>query len=337
MKIFNCLFTEALGGMEQSFLDYNEALSDLGHEVISILHKNSKIKDQIKGQAYFNNNRSKHDPLAALQLWRLVRTQRPDIIITHGNRAHYLMNLVRGKAITIGICHGNVGYITRSHFILTVSQSLRNSILEKHPEQQGKVFFLPNLVRIPKESQYREKISHKPVSIGFIGRLDREKGVDVFIDALSHLKQAHIPFKASIAGDGYDKGAIQDQIRNLNLEDEIELMGWVFNKNKFYSKVDIVCMPSYYEPFGIVALEALSHGIPLIVSNLPGPTEIVQDEKSALLIQPGDNQGLADAIKRLIEDAPLYHKLGKQGYERAHDFSYDQFKAKLKTTLDTFL
>jgi glycosyltransferase involved in cell wall biosynthesis len=323
MKILNVTFTTRLGGLEQSFLDYNNVLKFHAHEVIPVVHTRSEIilpKDDI---VYKIRSFSKYDPLALLALRSLVRKIMPSLIITHGNRAHYMMQKVANKAKVIGVAHGySFDYIKNCDYIISVSKHIKQSILELG-YKQDRIFHIPNMIKIPKNLDFVEpKFKKKPV-IGMIARFDKIKGIDIFIKALGLLKQKEVPFKAVIAGDGLERNNIESLIKEVNLEDNIAMLGWVEDKAKFYSNVDILCVPSLFEAFGIVILEALMHSKPTIVSELPGPLEVVTPNQDALIFKVGDIEGLAEQILYLLSNPSIAHSIAFNGFNKIKSYSME--------------
>lgn len=335
MKIINCLFTTALGGMEQSFLDYNQIFTSLGHDVISLLHKNTKILPNVSGRYCLNNNRSKYDVFALCRLKLFLRREKPDLIVTHGNRAHYLLNKIKGDVPSIGVCHGSIGYITRSHKIITVSQSLREEIVGLYPHFSDRIDHIPNIVSLtPREIKQVPDFKQRVPVIGFMGRLDPEKGAMILVEALRRLKADGACFKALIAGDGSQRSQVETQINLYGLQSDVQLLGWVQDKISFYDKIDILCVPSLSESFGIVILEGLCRSIPVIVTELPGPREIVSDRQNGLVVPVNNPLETAEAIKLLVEDSSLYMDVARSGYKSSMAYSFEAIQQKVKRFIE---
>jgi glycosyltransferase involved in cell wall biosynthesis len=323
MKILNVSFTTRLGGLEQTFLDYNNVLKLHSHEVRSVIHTGSKIilpKDDIIYRIW---SFSKYDPLALFVLKTLVREVLPDLIITHGNRAHYMMQRVAGRASVIGVAHGyGFDHIKNCDYIISVSQHIMQSIIDIG-YSEDRILHIPNMVKIPENLQFIEpKFKEVPV-IGMIARFEKIKGIDIFVKAMDLLKQKKIPFKAVIAGDGVERNNIKTLIKELNLEDDIEILGWVEDKAKFYNNVDILCIPSLEESFGIVILEAFMYSKPTIVSALPGPLEIVTPNQDAITFQVGNITELAEKIVYLLSNPELVQTMAEKGFNRVKSYSIE--------------
>jgi glycosyltransferase involved in cell wall biosynthesis len=96
------------------------------------------------------------------------------------------------------------------------------------------------------------------------------------------------------------------------------------NMPSLFHAADVVAVPSVTEPFGMVALEASASGLPVIASSTGGLPEVVEDERTGLLVSPGDATALARAIVRLARDGELRRRLGGAGRERALQFSWNR-------------
>lgn len=316
MKIFNVMFTTLPGGLEQAFLDYTDALTVQGHEVTPLIHTQSAIAHKINGQYYSVHSFSKYDPISLFKLKRIIQKDRPDVIVTHGNRAHYLMQKAAGKIPVIGVVHNpSFGPIMNGRAIICVSNELKEECYKRQKKDLQQIVHIPNMKKFPENMTYKIPHYSSPIVIGMAARLFDFKGGDVFVKALNILKLKNIPFKAKIAGDGPEFKNITALIKSLNLENDIEMLGWIDNLESFYNQLDIYCIPSLTEPFGLVILEGFTHSIPLVVSDASGPMEIVKHEHDALVFPKGDHTQLALSIERLINEPDLAGHLTQNGFD----------------------
>ena len=142
-------------------------------------------------------------------------------------------------------------------------------------------------------------------TILFVGRLSEEKGVNVLIDSLALLKSQHIKFKLTILGDGPSRENLEQQINRLQLNDSVELLGYVdqVTIREHLSMTDIFILPSFAEGIPVSLMEAMATGVPVITTHVGGISELVIDQQTGLLCYPSDPIGLANAIKTYISDA----------------------------------
>lgn len=336
MKILNVTFTTGKGGLEQAFLDYNTCLQMEHHEVAGLLHPSSYLKDLIKSPYHTVKNHSKYDPIALFRISRIISKEKPDIIITHGNRAHYMAvtatKLCSNKPIIVGICHGySFDYITKCDHIISVGIGMQKALIELgYPATQ--VHHIPNMIHIDEQSSITRQ-NRKPKVVGFIGRIDKSKGVDLLVSALSNIKKIGVQLQAIIAGHGSEQQNIESLIQSRGLQSDINMTGWVTDKTKFFSDIDILCVPSRSEPFGIVILEAFKHHTPVIASNVSGPLEIITPNHDGLIFESENIEDLSASITKLIQDPKLARDLATNGYQTALKYDIKNVSKQLNETL----
>jgi len=151
------------------------------------------------------------------------------------------------------------------------------------------------------------------LTIAYIGRFLWDKGLQEFIHAIRQIKQHHPTIRFLFIGDtDKNPAAIPlDKITAWVDEGLIEWWRWQSDMLKVYSKLHIVCLPSYREGLSRVLLEAAACSRAIITTNVPGCREIIQNGSNGLLIPAHDSQALADALKILIDSEALRSQLGK--------------------------
>ena len=97
---------------------------------------------------------------------------------------------------------------------------------------------------------------------------------------------------------------------------KLAFTGWVENKHDFFQGIDLFCLPSLHEPFGIVLLEAFCHGVPVVSSDSEGPTDIIAPDVDALLVKKNDAAALADALERLLADPERAQMMAQNAYQK---------------------
>ncbi|HEY2670806.1 MAG TPA: glycosyltransferase family 4 protein [Rugosimonospora sp.] len=149
--------------------------------------------------------------------------------------------------------------------------------------------------------------------IGFAGRLVYEKGVQDLVHALPELSDRHPGLRVVIAGDGPHKGELQSEIHRLRLDGRVNFAGFVGDDlPATFAASDAVVVPSIYEPFGMVALEAAAAGAPLAVSRTGGLAEIVQPGVTGVTFPAKDSDALAAAVGTLLTDGVSARRMARQ-------------------------
>jgi glycosyltransferase involved in cell wall biosynthesis len=158
--------------------------------------------------------------------------------------------------------------------------------------------------------------------IGSVGRLIEQKGLSYALDAFARLRQQFPSAHYVIIGDGPLRGELEARIDGLGLRGQAHLAGWHSDAARLMPAFDIFLMPSVWEGFGLVALEAMAARLPVIASKVSALPEIVVDRETGVLVPPGDVDGLCGALQRLLADAALRRAMGEAGRARLEsDFS----------------
>ncbi|MEM6338793.1 MAG: glycosyltransferase family 4 protein [Pseudomonadota bacterium] len=315
MRIFNIMMSRDLGGIQQAYIDYNDALLSQNHEVINIASAKAQINDQLT-PAHTLPNLAPWCFLSKIYLGILIQKYKPDIIICHGNRAiNFSCGSVKPKNTKIvGVSH-NYSYkkLKKCDFIITLSNDLRENLI-KHDISQDKFLHLSNMVRI--EKPYSPTPYNDPITIGSLGRFVEKKGFSYLIESIKLIRESGHNIRLIIGGDGKEKDKLKQLVSKLNLNKEIDFVGWVSDKDAFFNKIDIFCLPSVSEPFGIIALEAIEHSKPVVATNSGGPQEIIRHEQDGFIANISSAEALAKYLTLMIENPERANNMSKSAYDR---------------------
>lgn len=236
-----------------------------------------------------------------------------------------------------------------SHRVLSVSKSLRQRVIDLGLVNQSKVVVIgagsSNGVDVSRfqntgiESKNTEGLALDlglvpgvPV-VGFVGRLARDKGLDVLVRARRILAERGIDYQLLIVG-GIDDSSGADRINQLRQTGRPLIQtGHVSDVSPYYRIMDILCLPTLREGFPNVVLEAAAMGVPTVTTSATGAIDSVVDEETGLIAEVASSHDLADKLGRLIMDESLRCALGKNArihvksnYERRHVWSQlDEF------------
>src|SRR5690606_37841600 len=152
-----------------------------------------------------------------------------------------------------------------------------------------------------------------------MGRLVPEKGFHVLLDAFRLVLERTPKAKLVLAGEGPQRKALEEQAERLGIAQHVYFKGFATDpvRNRLLHVADVAVFPSLYEPFGIVALEAMSVGPPVVAARSGGLAEVVEHGETGFLVPPGDAGALADALVPLLISPGLREHLGRKGQERA--------------------
>jgi glycosyltransferase involved in cell wall biosynthesis len=160
-----------------------------------------------------------------------------------------------------------------------------------------------------------------PFTLLFVGRLVERKGVHVLLEALARLSDAERPVRLEVVGNGPERPALEALANSLGLGERVRFRGFVAEAEleRSLAERDALVLPAVVdrkgdvEGLGVVLLEALAHGTPVIASAAGGITDIVRDRETGLLVPPGDAAALAEAIRAYRDDPALRARLAQAG------------------------
>jgi glycosyltransferase involved in cell wall biosynthesis len=203
-----------------------------------------------------------------------------------------------------------------------------SDILARTPVRKFEIMSETGIERLPEPVDRTGR--RGDVRLLFVGRLIRTKGARDAIRALGLVRD--LPASLDVIGDGFDRGACESLVSELGLAGRIRFHGWLPRPRveEFYRSADAFVFPSYREPGGNVTFEAMSHGLPVLVSDLGGPGSVV-DDTCGIRVHPVSPEqyaaDLAAALTRLVEDPELRLALGAGGRRRAGEIGLWDNKA----------
>ena len=160
-----------------------------------------------------------------------------------------------------------------------------------------------------------------------MGRLVYEKGVQYLIGAMPKILERYHDAKLVIAGKGGMIEELKQEVINLGIQDKVCFAGYLNGKDvgKMYKAADISVFPSTYEPFGIVALEAMLAEIPIVVSDIGGLNEIVEHRQTGMKSYCGNSNSIADSILELLFDHQLATNVVKRAKNKVrNDYNWNK-------------
>ncbi|HZY70942.1 MAG TPA: glycosyltransferase family 4 protein [Thermoplasmata archaeon] len=203
---------------------------------------------------------------------------------------------------------------------------------------------LPSFAEIPasvRAAPTPEPPSTAPPTVGYLGRIEPYKGVLDLADAVGRLRSRFPDLRLDIAGEGPFRPKLEEHLRALGLTGTTTFRGRVEGaaKERWFAGIHLLAMPSNaWENFGLVALEALARGRPVVATRVGGIPDIVEDSSTGLLVSISEPEALARAIGRLLEDPGLRDRLGSEGRRRVLDrFTPERHVAALLAVYEAVL
>jgi glycosyltransferase involved in cell wall biosynthesis len=167
----------------------------------------------------------------------------------------------------------------------------------------GSVRSIPNLV--PDLGPVRP-VPHDGVVLGAVGRLDPQKGFDVLLEALVALPGVRLV----LVGEGRSRSDLQARARVLGVAGRVTFAGWSEDVRSHLAGFDVVVLPSRSEGFPLTIVEAMLAGLPVVATRVGSVAEAVRDGETGLLVGKDDPRALAAALRRLVDDRGLRHRMG---------------------------
>lgn len=359
MKILFVLPRMVTGGVERVTLRLVEGLLEHGHECAFALRRSyGEFLPEAKALCPVYEVAAGGLHQFVPKLAQLIRSWQPSHIVTafadvgvlthlaikQSGHKPYWVHGVHGThdavTATPGI-KGRLRYQLDQYFaawvykkagkVVAVSDGVRADILQRFTVDASQVVTIYNPVL--DESQFIPKSSttgfSTPPKIVALGRLAREKGFDILIDAMTQVVQ---PWQLEIWGDGKEKIALQNRIKAVGLQDYIRLCGHTSQPLEILRQADVFVLSSRYEGFGLVLVEALACGCRIVSTDCPhGPREILESGRYGLLVGNENAESLAKGINATLtarEDIDT-----KVMQKRALDFSTSKSIAAWSTIL----
>lgn len=221
-------------------------------------------------------------------------------------------------------------YMSKLDARIAVSTAARHFVSRYFP---GEYKIIPNGVDVAEYRNARAFPEYRDgkFNILFTGRLEPRKGATYLIRAYAALKAKHPETRLIVVGVGPQIGQLRRFVRDERVGDVL-FAGRVADgdKARFFRTADVFCAPSTgQESFGIVLLEAMAAGLPVVASDIHGYKRVVQRNVSGLLVEPRDAGALEAALERLIEDPVLRAALGEAGARKAPEFDWSHVTEQL--------
>lgn len=289
------------------------------------------------------SSRGRFDPLALGRLMQLLRDGHFDILHSHLFRADIYAGLAvarlgEHRPLLVSTRHNDdrfflnpfvglvhYGVSARQDLIIAISDHIARFTVSRgvrHPERVRRVYhgFEPPVTQaLEREGQHiRRELGIGPDTflVGNVGRLALQKGQRHLIAAMPLLLQRVPRARAIIAGGGDLEDYLCGLARELGVAERVQVLGPRKDVPALMHAIDVLVMPSIWEGFGLVLLEAMAAGRPIVASRVATIPEVVADGETGLLVPAGDPLALAEALALLAEQPALASRLGEAGRER---------------------
>ncbi len=225
--------------------------------------------------------------------------------------------------------------------VIAVSEATKRIMTDVERVPERKVVTVYNGAEpLPTPSPESIAALHRELGLGdeavclMMARLHEEKGHRVLFEALPEVLPHVSPLVVFLAGDGPHRDRLESEVRRRGLDSVVRFLGQRYDIPGLISLSSVVVLPSLAESFGFAALEAMTLSRPVVAARTGGIPEVVDDGTTGLLVPPGDADGLAVALSRILKDREWAAALGEEGCRRATFFSAERMMRGYEAVYD---
>ena len=343
MRVLQVSSARAFGGGERHLADLARGLQERGHEVFAALREGSPLRERLsflpEQNVYTLPLRNSLDLRSARKLARIAGERRADIIHAHVARDYAPAALAArfAPASRLVVTRHVLFPLSRAHWlalsnvarVIAVSESVARDLRTRKIFDGDKIRVVENGVNLARFERARaeaEPHTHgRPFRVGIIGELSVIKGQEEFVRAAALIgKDFGGRVEFLIAGEDNSRGGeyrarIERLVNELNLADDVRLLGRVEDVPSLVFKLDVLVSASYSESFGMSMAEALVCGVPVVATATGGARTIIEDGVNGLLVPRGDVRALAAAVASLLSDGERRLALGAHARRSARE------------------
>lgn len=344
---------DILAGTAMSTFYLSRHLADLGHEVhvaVTMKRDCSPVLEKSSGVVIhrFNPVQVKGTRTAQrfARLYGLARAIRPDVIqgqaVSCGLLASLLGKFLGKPSVTYiqGYDLYHAGPLQRatevkfplvhSSAVLTVTEDLRRIAMDVFPRPDAVVMPHGLEMESPSAAMLGQILEDYPFLsesrvVLYTGQLNRRKGLPHLIEAMSVLRTGPDDVRLVLVGKGPEEGPLRETAVRNGVADRIHFIGAVDHTRviALMKAADIFVLPSLEEAFGIVLVEAMSQGLPVVASDVQGIPSIIEDGVNGYLVPAGDRLALADRIRHLLENEAIGREMGERNRQDSARYQWD--------------
>jgi glycosyltransferase involved in cell wall biosynthesis len=342
--------SDTIGGAHVHVRDLCLALRQRGHDVTVLVGGNGPFVEELARcsipfrllPALVRRIHPWHDAAAVLQLRRVLRELRPDLVSTHSSKAGWL-GRIAARSLGIPVIYTAHGWpftpgargigprlykfaeriaAPFANRIITVSRFDENLARQHGIGRRGQVIAVHNgVVDVP--PSMRSSPEKVPPRIVMIARLDAQKDHDTLLRALAQL--AKLEWTVELLGDGPGESACRELARRLGIEGRIQFSGLQGDVARRLARSQLLVLFSNYEGLPLSVLEGMRAGLPVVASAVGGVSECVQDGWTGILVPPRDVSAGRAALERLLSSPMLRKQMGDAGRARYEEiFTLDR-------------
>jgi glycosyltransferase involved in cell wall biosynthesis len=330
IKILQIIPTLGLGGAEIIVEHLSLALIEQGFDVsvVSLYKEHSPITERLEAYGipiFYLNKKKGLDLKIFFRLYKLFKKEKPDVVHTHLYSTTYAtpVSIITGVPTRIHTIHSiakkEVGWLKRkvnkffykfcSLIPVAISPAVQESVISEYGLLTKKIPLIYNGVDIKKCIPKKSYIGNKIQTIIHIGSFKEAKNHLGLLESFK-IVHDHAPNTLlKLIGIGDLENSIEEKVKELDLEMDVEFLGLKSNVYPYLSESDIFVLPSIWEGMPISLIEAMATGLPIVATAVGGVPDMIENKVTGILVST-DNEQIARALLLLINDCNLREKLG---------------------------
>lgn len=344
-------FPPEIGGVGISAYNTASSLSKVGHEVhVLTILKEELPKEKIEEGFYIHRiSRKKIKVFGTIlyltKLLKKLKDINPDIVhvegLWMGTPGYLAKKILKIPYVITG--HGSDVYLQskllhrRSKFVLKSADAVIGLTEHMKKEMENickkNVFVVPNGINLREFKNLQKlKIDKRKQRILFVGSLVPVKGIKYLIESMKKITNDYPNAELVIVGDGVDKYELEKLVIELDLCDSISFVGKVPNHKigQYMIESDIFVLPSLSEGFGIVLLEAMASGLPIVASNVGGIPSIIQNGVNGFLVDPKNSEKIAEKVLFLLNNEETMIKISQNNKKKVENYDWGKIIMQLE-------
>lgn len=347
MRVLHLISSGGMYGAEAVILSLSAAINATEHRVLLGVFSNTEapnleLRDAARSAGIETHTiecRGQLDLAVPSRLLKLAQLTRSDVIHTHGYKANIYARWAFRKARIplVATCHNWIdndlalrayGWLDRTSLrgferVVAVSEGVRARLLGAGVRPERVRVIRNGIVLTPQTTTSRD--DHRPLTVGLVGRLSPEKGVDTFINVAAIVLKQLPSTRFLIVGDGPERASLQALINQLGVSENVHLLGRRDDMDAVYRSLDVQVLSSRTEGLPMALLEGMSYGLPVVATQVGEIPAVIRNGDSGLLVEPDRTVEIAKAISTLLQDQARRYTMGTNARARiASEFSASQ-------------
>ncbi|WP_213803911.1 glycosyltransferase [Granulicella sp. dw_53] len=358
MKVLHIISSGGMYGAEAVILNLSHTLNGSGHSsILGVFQNSAKVNVQLHDVAVQNGIEShlipcsgQFDRTVLQKIRALVSETQADVVHAHGYKADiYVYLALRGRGVPmVSTCHtwydndwmvtlyGKIDRLVLRAFagVVAVSDEVKSQLLRAKVDAK-KSHLIRNGINLepfegaaPTFREASKRVAAGNLLVGLVGRLAREKGVDLFLQAAASALKEVPEARFVVVGEGPDRASLEALIVSLEVENEVWLAGERADMPAVYASLDLMVSSSRQEGLPMSLLEGLASGRAVIATAVGAVPSVIENRVTGVLVPPENVAALSSAIVSLLQDAPRRRELGNAG----HNLIAREFSAKRMTS-----